>query len=179
MEKVVGFKAFNKGLITRQGEQLELKKIYEIEEHPSFGKRGFHMCENLEDTLRYFDCDNIDICRVEGYPEIVKYVDDYNVSGEMYSCQKIKLTHIMTEEEIIEEADKMNMFSFHTFSSLYKLNEEQIKYFVEKYINENWILENIIYHYYDKTIYEQRQKQLLNHKQLIKKYMIGGKNENI
>ena len=171
MKKIEGFKAFNKGLITNQGDKLKLNKIYEIKGTPIFRRKGYHICENLEDTLRFFDCENIDICRVIGYPEYAVYWDDYNESGKMYSCQKIQLTHILTEKEIIEEAKKMNQFRFYTFSAFYPLKEEQIKYFLEKYIDNNWILSNLIYRYYDEEIFERKIKENVNYKEMAKQYI--------
>lgn len=170
MEKITGFKAFNKGLITRQGDKLELNKIYEIKESPIFRKKGYHMCEYLEDTLRFFDCNNIDICKVEGYPEIIKTYDEYNGTGEMYSCQKILLTHLLTRKEIIEEADKIsNPFRFYTFIASFPLTDEEKKYFLEKYLNEEWMLPNLLYRFYNEKIYIKNEK--VNYKELAKKYI--------
>ncbi len=121
IEKIEGFKAFTKGLITRQGNKLELYKLYRIEQPPVFMSSGFHKCKCLEDTLRYFDCSNIDICKVEGYPAYTTYYDDYTGSDEMYSCQGILLTHLMTPEEIIEEAKQMNEYRFKKFIAFYPL----------------------------------------------------------
>ena len=169
MEKVIGYKTFNKGLITQQGNKLELDKLYEIKETPIFRKQGYHMCENIEDTLRYFDCNNIDICRAEGYPQILKSQDEYNGTGEIYCCQKILLTHLLTRKEIIEEAKKMyNPFRFYTFIASFPLTEEEKKYFMEKYINEEWMLPNLIYRFYDKKIFDNKQ---INYKEIAKQYI--------
>lgn len=171
MEKILGYKSFNKGLITNQGDKLELNKLYDIKEKPVFRRRGYHMCEYLEDTLRFFDCENIDICKVEGYPEYVEYYDDYNGGGKMYSCQKIVLTKLLTKEEIIEEAKKMDHFRFYNFLAQYELTKEQQEYFIEKFKDDNWILGNIIYHYYDKKIFEKNTESRINLKEVSKQYV--------
>ena len=154
-KKIKGFKAFNKGLITRQGQKLELEKMYELKEQPVFMSVGYYMCKNLEDTLRYFDCDSIEICAVEGYPDYVKYYDDYAGSDEMYICQKILLTHLLTPQEIIEEAKKMTNFRFRKFAAYYPLTEEEKIYFLQKYIDDYWILSDLIYSFFDKEIYKK------------------------
>lgn len=158
MKKINGFKAFEKGLKTRQGDILELDKMYQIEGTPIFSSCGYHMCQNLEDTLRYFDPQLIEICRAEGYPEYVEYYDDYTGSGKMYSCQKIVLTQILTPEEIIEEAKKMANFRFKKFAAFYPLTEEQKAYFTEMYINDFWVLGDLIYDFYDKTVFKRISK---------------------
>lgn len=169
MEKVVGFKAFNKGLITRQGDKFELDRLYEIKGTPVFRRQGYHMCEFLEDTLRYFDCSNIDLCNVVGYPQIISYYDEYNGSGEIYCCQKIVLTHLMTRDEIIEEAKKMyNPFRFYTFIASFPLNDDEKKYFLEKYLKEEWMLPNLIYRFYDKKIFDDKN---VNYKEIAKQYI--------
>ena len=44
MNKVIGFKCFEKGIINRYGQKMELDKMYEIKGEPKFMKQGFHMC---------------------------------------------------------------------------------------------------------------------------------------
>ena len=158
MEQIKGFKAFNKGLITRQEDKLELEKLYELDTEPVFMSRGYHMCEYLEDTLRYFDCDSIEICNAIGYPEYVEYYDDYTGSGIMYSCQKLLLTHVLTPEEIIEEAKRMTNFRLKKFAAFYPLTQEEKIYFIQKNMNDDSALSDLIYYFYDKTIYERRNK---------------------
>ncbi len=171
MEKIKGFKAFNKGLITRQGNKLELYKLYEIKEEPLFMSRGYHMCKCIEDTLRYFDCNDIDICEVEGYPKYEEYIDEYAGSEEMYSCQKILLTKLLTKEEIIEEAKQMNMFRFAKFLLFYPLTLEQQKYFMEKYINDNWILSKLIYRFLDNEIYKKTSENNIDLQELARQFI--------
>lgn len=155
MNKVIGFKCFQKGLINRFGQKMELDKMYEIKGEPKFMKQGFHMCENIEDTLRYFDGMNneVDICKVTGYPNIYKYDDDYNEYYNMYSCQKIVINELLTRQEIIKQIENINELKINRFIYGYKLNNDEIKYLIEKYKNKPEILCHIIYMYYDKDIY--------------------------
>lgn len=48
-----GFKGFDKNLCCR-GFQYEVGKTYEMEEEPILCERGFHFCERLDQTIRYY-----------------------------------------------------------------------------------------------------------------------------
>lgn len=155
--EIYGFKCFNKGLTTRYGDKLEIGKIYESNGAPIFQHNGFHMCERMEDTLRYFDAfgGDVDICRVIGYPPFHDYYDDYYGYYDMHSCQKIILTELLTRDEIIKEADKMNELRFRRFLSLYHLNDEELKMFVNKYKNNQYVLSHLIFYYFDNNVYKK------------------------
>ncbi len=170
--EIHGFKCFNKGLITRYGDHMEIGKKYVSNEKPVFQHNGFHMCERLEDTLRYFDAfeGEVDICKVIGYPPFHEYFDDYYGYYDMYSCQKIELTELLTRKQIIEEADKMNELRFRRFLTLYRLNDEELKKFVKKYMNNRYVLSQLICFYYDKNIYKKISEGE-NYDNLVKNYI--------
>ena len=60
---IEGYKCFSEGLVNRYGVKFEIGKIYHTENEVKYQYNGFHMCANLEDTLRYFDAmdDTVDI----------------------------------------------------------------------------------------------------------------------
>ena len=88
---IKGYKCFNKNLINRYGIPFEVGKTYKVDGNISFGNNGngFHMCVNLEDTLRYFDGFNteIDICEVIGDGNFVLFEDNYYGYYDMYSFE--------------------------------------------------------------------------------------------
>ena len=60
---MLGYKCFNENLINRYGTKFEIGKIYHANGNIKFGNKGngFHLCKNLEDTLRYFKSFNYKI----------------------------------------------------------------------------------------------------------------------
>lgn len=154
---IKGFKCFYSGLINAFGQQLELDKKYIYKGEIKFRSSGYHLCTNLEDTLRYFDGMNkdVDICEVIGYPEYAKFEDEYYGYYDMYACQGILLKKILTRDEIIEKADNMHSVAFKRFSAGYKLTKEELDYFKNKYKNDIDVLQHLIYWYEDKNIYNK------------------------
>lgn len=154
---IKGFKCFNKGLINSFGDQLVLNKKYIYDGKVSFRSSGYHICTNLEDTLRYFDGMNgeIDICEVNGYPEYIKFDDDYYGYYDMYACSGILLKKLLTRDEIIKRADSMHSLAFKRFSAGYKLTVEELEYFKNKYKNDIDVINHLIYYYEDKDIYNK------------------------
>lgn len=158
---IKGFKCFYSGLTNAFGQKLQLNKKYIYDGKVKFRTSGYHLCTNLEDTLRYFDGvnQNIDICEVIGYPEYIKFEDEYYGYYDMYACQGILLTKTLTRDEIIEKADKMHSLAFKRFSAGYKLNEDELAYFKNKYKNNCDILHHLIYYYEDKDIYNKLMRR--------------------
>lgn len=153
---ISGFKCFYSGLVNRYGEKLELDKKYVCNEPVKFQSKGYHICANLEDTLRYFDFNReIDICEAIGYPEYVKYDDEYYGYYDMYVCQGLLLKRKLTREEILQMADSMSVGKFKRFSKNYKLTEEEYEYFKNKYRNNIDVTNHLIYYYEDKNIYSK------------------------
>lgn len=152
---IKGFKCFYKGLINAFDQSLVLDTKYICDGEIKFKSNGYHLCTNLEDTLRYFDGINkeVEICEVVGYPEYVKYNDYYYEYYDMYVCRGLLLKKMLTRNEIMEYAEKMNSISFKRFSAGYKLTEEELEYFKNKYKNNMDVINHLIYYYEDKDIY--------------------------
>ena len=119
---VQGFKCFKKGLINRYGMIFELGKVYHDDKEIKFHQSGFHMCTNLEDTLRYFDAFNeeVDIASVIGSGKINKYDDEYNGFYDMYSVEYLQVCHVLTRDEIMNYVLDLPPMRVKRFISLYK-----------------------------------------------------------
>lgn len=92
---MIGYKAFNQNLTCR-GFQYEIGKTYSIEGLPILCEKGFHFCNNIKDTYRYYPMrESIRICKVEAIGEVVT---DDNVK---YCTNKIKIL-----EEIIDDCKR-------------------------------------------------------------------------
>lgn len=93
---IIGYKCFDVGLINRYGMKFDVGKDYHVSNEIKYQNNGFHMCTNLEDTLRYFDAMNgeVEIAKVIGYGSIDEYDDEYNGFYEMYAVENIRVLHI-------------------------------------------------------------------------------------
>lgn len=158
---IKGFKCFNKGLITNYHDKLEPNTVYYSKNNVKYMEGGFHLCTNLEDTFRYFDTfqNDVEVAEVIGYGNISRYDDEYNGFYDMYSVEFIKITKILTREDIIEYAKKLPEYRLQRFISLYKLNDEEIKLFKELFNNNTNILKTIMYYQENiKDVYDVNKK---------------------
>ena len=55
MEEIIGYKAYNKGLINQFNEHFEVGKEYTIPKETKWQNSGFHFSKNMEDVLRYYN----------------------------------------------------------------------------------------------------------------------------
>jgi hypothetical protein len=69
-KKVLGFKAYNKGLVCN-GFQYELGKTYKMDE-ARICEKGFHFCENPLDVLNYYDLTTSEFSEVVSTGKISK-----------------------------------------------------------------------------------------------------------
>lgn len=164
MLKMSGYKCFNKGLINRYGKKFEVGVMYHCDNELKFGNNGhgFHMCQNLEDTLRYFDAidEEVDICKVTCYGKTVLHEDEYNGFYNMYTTENIVIEKILSREEVIEYALKLPSYRVKRFIMLYRLNDEEKELFKEKFKNHLDVIEYIAYYQEsDKEVFKRRIKQ--------------------
>ncbi|MBQ6285534.1 MAG: hypothetical protein IJK67_04420 [Bacilli bacterium] len=147
---VEGYKCFDKGLINRYGEKFEIGKTYHILDVVKFGSKGFHFCKHLEDTLRYFDAikKEVDICLVQGWGCIDEYEDEYNGFYNMYSTEYLKLSKMLTREEILKYALDLPPYRLSRFISLFKLSEEEIQMIYDKNTDNSYVKKMILYYQY-------------------------------
>ena len=145
---IEAYKCFREGLINRYGEKFTIGEVYHIDNEILFRKNGFHMCVNLEDTLRYFDSfeENIDIAKVYGFGKINKYDDEYNEFFDMYATEYMIIDHVLTREEIISYTNHISEMQLKRFLSLYKLNDLELEYFKEKCKKNIMLMQTIDYY---------------------------------
>lgn len=135
-----GYKVFNKGLINRYGYRYEEGKNYKVNTKINdikYGNNGYgiHFVKRLEDGLRYFDGMNeeIDIAKVTALGKIRESYDDYYGYYDLYVTDYLKINHILTKEEIIEQVLNMKEERVKRFISGYKLTEDEIAKIINKF----------------------------------------------
>lgn len=153
-----GYKCFNSDMTNSYGDKFEVGKRYTIKGKLKIGTtgNGFHMCENIEDTLKYFGAMNTEIvvCEVVGSGEILSSWDDY-YGFEKYAVSVLDIVRIIPREEIIEMALKFNEERAFRFVQLFKLNSIEIKLFENVFKKHIRVLKAIEYYQKgNKKVYE-------------------------
>jgi len=160
---MIGYKCFEKGLINRYGKQFEVGKKYHTEGEVRFGFEGggYHMCEKMEDTLRYFDAMNheVDICLVEGSGNTASGYDTYYDYYNMYSVEYLEILEKLSREEIIEYALNLSPMRVKRFIFSFRLTYPEIEMFKEKFAYDTEVLDCIAYYQEgNKDVFEQKVK---------------------
>ena len=149
-KNIYGYKCFNSDMTNRYGKKFELGKVYSTNGKVKFGNsgNGFHFCKNIEDTLRYFDAidGEVKICIVRGFGEYAIEEDDYNGYYDMFSIENIEIVKILSREEIIHIALNLNELRVCRFIQCFKLNNDEIELFKEKF-NKNRSVHDYIEYY--------------------------------
>lgn len=155
---IQGYKCFHKGLIDNDGCQYEVGKVYHTKEFME-KDHGFHVCTNLEDTLRNFDAMNseVDIALVNCFGKLNKFNDENYGFYDMYLAENIVIKKVLTREEIINYALNLDPESIKRFLTLFKLTEEEIILFQNKFINYPEVADYILY-------YQQNDKEAFQRK---------------
>ena len=157
--KKFGYKCFNFDMTNRYGDQMMVGEFHSKSCEIKFGSSGFHFCENMEDTFRYFDAFNeqVSVCFVRGYGKIDEYEDDYNGYYDMYSSENIEIIRKLSRKEIIENGLSLIEFRVCRFVSSIKLSNDEIELFKEKFKNSMRVLDAIEYYQIgNKDIYNKR-----------------------
>lgn len=161
-----GYKAFYKGLVNKNGFQFEEWKTYSTEGKIKYGQNGngFHFCERIEDTLRYFSLEDeeLDFAEVTGLGNIDEYHDHYNGFFNMYCTDKLRIDKVLSREDIISIF--INMDGYHNprlirFIMLYPLTNEELALFKEKFSKEKEVMDAI--HYYQEKKKDTYEKQYI------------------
>lgn len=147
---VQGYKCFKKGLINNYGVKFQVGGLYHSRGDIIFGTlgNGFHMCERLEDTLRFFNTftENVDICKVIGFGECVKSDDEYNDYYDMYACENMYIVKKLTREEIVLYGLNLCEFRLMRFIASFKLNDNEKKMFRDKFQRQTLINDYLDYY---------------------------------
>lgn len=159
-----GYKIFNKGLINRYGYQYKEGKNYKVSTKVNpieYGNNGYgiHFVKRLEDGLRYFDGMNedIDIAEVTSLGEIREFYDDYYGYYDLYVTDNLKINHVLTREEIIEQVLNMQQKRVKRFISGYKLTEEEITKIINRFKTDEIVKAIDYYQRNIKDVYEKEK----------------------
>lgn len=170
---ILGYKCFNKDLTNRYGIKFEVGKTYNANGEIKFGttdyrthSHGLHMCKNIEDTFRFFDTFNeeVCICEVRGMGGKCTYNDEYNGYYDMYSVEILEIIRIINREELINMALNLNQLRVERFITNYRLSKDEIELFKEKFSYSPRVLKAIAYyqegdiHAYRKNYVYKRSK---------------------
>ena len=162
MEKI-GYKCFNKDMTNRYGVAFLVGGIYSSDKVPKFGNEGhgFHFCRNLEDTFRYFPAmeEEVRVCMVRGFGNIVCHDDDDYGYYDMYSASNIEILKKLSREEIFEYILKSSKDQVIRFVKTYKLNDYEIEILRKKY-EKNIAVNNAIEYFQlgNTDVYSKRTK---------------------
>lgn len=159
---IIGYKCFHENLTNRYGIPFQVGKIYFTSGIIKFGNygNGFHMCRNMEDTLRYFDAMNgkVSICKVRGSGETVSYHDEYYGYYDMFAVSTLEILKQLTYEEIIRKGLSLDSNKVMRFLSLFRLSENEIIQFQKQYQNNPNVLKTIAYYQIgDKEAYQKKR----------------------
>lgn len=160
-----GFKCFNSDLTNRYGVKFEVGKTYRIDGKITFGitGNGFHFCKNIEDTFRYYDTfnDDVCVCQVTGNEKYLTYSDDYYGYYDMYSVEYLTINKICSREEIINMGINLNRVRVIRFIQGYDLTDIEIKLFKEKFKSDELVLNAISYYQEgNKEVYNRKVKRI-------------------
>ena len=146
---IEGYKCFNKNLVCNKNNfQMKEKSLYRLNKNVIYHKEGFHFCIRLEDTLRFFG--GVDeekyICKIRALGDISWGEDEYNGYYDMGCTNIIYIDHLMSREEIFNYADNLSDFAFIRLITSYKLNDNELLYFKNKYKNNYRVINYIDYY---------------------------------
>ena len=161
--EIHGYKAFNKGLTNRYGKEFEVGETYEISGPLKFGNNGngFHFCERLEDTLRYFPAmeEEIEIACVTALGNIEEYEDNYYGYYDMYCTDIIRIDRVLEREEIINMFLDKNNFRVMRFIKGFKLTPNELDLYKLTYESNSSVMDAIAYYQEgDKEVYKRKAK---------------------
>ena len=174
--EIHGYKAFNKGLTNRYGKEFKAGETYTIDGPLKFGNNGngFHFCERLEDTLRYFPAmkEEIDIAQVTALGNLEEYEDNYYGYYDMYCTDKIRIDRVLDREEIIRMFLDENNFRVMRFIQGFKLSPDELELFKLRYETNECVMNTIAYYQegdediYSKKLHKKTKKVKIKHKMI-------------
>ena len=172
--EIYGYKCFYSDGKNRYGKDIVIGKIYSTDKKIRYGNNGhgYHFCERLEDTFRFFTsdesglCENICICMVRGFGEIHERLEDRVVEMDdgyygLYACQNLEIIRVLSRKEIIDYGLNLCSKRAVRFVSLLKLNSDEIEEFKDKFRNNQSVIDAIYY-------YQLKDLDLYNRKYKIK-----------
>lgn len=170
MENTIkGYKAFNADLTNRYGVPFEIGKKYSVEGNAVFGNHGngFHFCERLEDTLRYFDAmdGNVLFAEVVGSGDIVEYSDEYYGYYDMYAATEIEVLRVLSREDIINMYLETPTFRMVRFVQGFRLSDVENELMKCCYAEDDAVIKAISYYQDgDKDVYSREKGRVYTKK---------------
>ena len=146
---IKGFKAFYRDMKNNYGVKYEEGRTYYAKNAPKFGLNGngFHLCKNIEDTFRFINDSKPQVAKVIAKGKIVEGRDDYNSYFNMYASTVIKIEHILSREEIIDEICKRSVYGvIRAIIYGYDFTEEEIEIIRKKFKYNKSLEKNIDYY---------------------------------
>lgn len=149
---MIVYKCFNADMTNRYGQKFEIGKKYRINGNIKFGiyGNGFHVCKNMEDTFRFFDSNSFCLCEVIASGKIDLFEDEYYGFYDMYAVEYIEITRIISREEIIKYMLNNYPDRVIRFIQLFKLYDEEIVRFENKFKDCDEVIDNINYYQHQK-----------------------------
>ncbi len=170
--EVHGYKSFNSDMTNRYGLPFEEGKIYDTEGELKFGidGNGFHFCERLEDTLKFFDGEvERKVAAVTSLGEVLKRDDEQQDFYDMYVARRLRIDKVLTRKEILEYILSTDIdYRVIRFVMFFKLTEEEIDYFIARYNNNMRIVKAILY-------YQKGMKDIYNKSDIEYSLILGKK----
>lgn len=150
-----GYKVLDGEGKTMNGDICKEGTILNIDGEISYRNRGFHFAEHLEDTLRFCNAflEPVIIVTVTALGDILSYEDSYYGYYGLHVTNKLRIEHVLTREEIISYALKLDDFALGRFLSLYPLTKDEISLFSSR----SFTIQNIIKFYQlgEKDVYKK------------------------
>ena len=151
--EIKGYKGFFIDKKNQNGESFEIGKVYTVEEgEVFFGSlgHGFHFCKNLEDCFNYFNPSYSVYAEVTGLGDIKVKNDETTDSFGICVSSSIRIDNFLSREEIVDmylnPKKTLPYNSLMKFLKFFKLTEEEIEAFEEKYYQNYTFLETILYY---------------------------------
>ena len=146
----LGFKAFNSDCTNRYGMKFLENIEYSFDGQLQYGSsnNGFHFCENLEDSFRFFNSfeDDIVIGKIIADDKIVSKDDNFYGYYGLCVTNKIKVLKFMSREEVINYGLSLVGERLYRFIRGYKLTAGEIKILQDKFKDDYMAITNIEYY---------------------------------
>lgn len=146
----LGFKAFNGDCTNRYGKKFLEGVEYSFDGQLQYGSsdNGFHFCNNLEDTFRFFDSfnDEVIIGKIVADDKIISTDDTFYGYYGLCVTNRIKVLKFMSREEVVDYGLSLVGDRLYRFIRGYKLTPDDIKMFQDKFSDDYIAIANIEYY---------------------------------
>ena len=165
--EIKGYKAFHKDMTNHYNIPFREGIIYSVEGPLQYGSyerggNGFHFCERLEDTLRYYPAkeEEVVIAEVTSLGEVVRGFDEFYEFDDMYAARSLRVDTVLSREEIIERMLQIPVdHRVIRFLQYVKLTPEELQRFKETFKDRIHIMHALAYYQEgDTEVYERYER---------------------